>query len=235
MSWASPISTTDVGRSGLLLGFPTALGDEVWWEEDRPAEGGRRTVIHRAADGSREEVVPAPWDARTRVHEYGGRSYAVLPGRGIVFANCADQRLYRSADGVIEPLTPDDNARYADFTVHGDTIWCVREIVHDDGKVARAIVSVSPSGEVAELVTGSDFYAYPTISPDGEHLAYICWNYPRMPWVGTELRVTRIEGGGSWTVKGGLAESVLAPLWRDNRHLYVVSDWSGWWNLYQIG
>ncbi|MBO3746500.1 S9 family peptidase [Streptosporangiaceae bacterium NEAU-GS5] len=235
MSWPSPISTADVARSGLHLGFPTMLGDEVWWEEDRPAEGGRRTVVHRAADGSREELVPAPWDARTRVHEYGGRSYAVLPGRGIVFANHSDQRLYRAADGVIEPLTPDDHARYADFAVHDGTIWCVREVVHDDGKVARSIVSVSPDGEVVELVTGSDFYAYPTISPDGEHLAYICWNHPRMPWVGTELRVTRIEGGGSWTVKGGLTESVLAPQWRDNRHLYVVSDWSGWWNLYQIG
>jgi dipeptidyl aminopeptidase/acylaminoacyl peptidase len=31
---------------------------------------------------------------------------------------------------------------------------------------------------------------------------------------------------------GGEAESVLAPIWRDDRSLYVISDRSGWWNLY---
>ena len=36
-------------------------------------------------------------------------------------------------------------------------------------------------------------------------------------------------------VKGGLRESVLAPAWRDNTSLYVVTDWTGWWNIYQIG
>ena len=84
-TWPSPISTSGVARSGLRLGFPTALGDEVWWTEDRPAEGGRTTIVHRSADGTHHELLAAPWSARTRVHEYGGRSYAVVPGeaRGV--------------------------------------------------------------------------------------------------------------------------------------------------------
>jgi dipeptidyl aminopeptidase/acylaminoacyl peptidase len=32
-----------------------------------------------------------------------------------------------------------------------------------------------------------------------------------------------------------MQESVLAPLWRDTASLYVVTDWPGWWNLYQVG
>jgi dipeptidyl aminopeptidase/acylaminoacyl peptidase len=243
-SWPSPISTTDVARSGLHLGFPTVLGDEVWWEEDRPADGGRRTVVRRAADGTRSELLAAPWDARSRVHEYGGRSYAVVPGTGIVFVNHADQRLYLSQEGSDpRPLTPEPDLpsglRYADLLVHdgpdGPEVWCVRERHLDDGKVIRSIVSVTLSGDITERVGGSDFYASPTISPDGEHVAYICWNHPRMPWIGTELRITKISDGTSWTIKGGVTESVLAPRWRDDRHLYLVSDWSGWWNLYQIG
>lgn len=249
-AWPSPISTADVARSGLHLSFPTVLGDEVWWEEDRPADGGRRTVVHRAADGTRRELLTAPWDARTRVHEYGGRSYAVVPGSGIVFANHADQRLYLTrAASEPRPLTPEPDRpaglRYADLLVHdgpdGPEVWCVRERHLDDGaggapgKITRSIVSISLSGHVTERVSGSDFYASPAISPDGEHIAYICWNHPRMPWIGTEARITKISDGTSWTVKGGVTESVLAPLWRDNRHLYLVSDWSGWWNLYQIG
>ncbi|MEU6430534.1 prolyl oligopeptidase family serine peptidase [Microbispora sp. NPDC046973] len=249
----SPISTTDVARAGLRLGFPTVLGGETWWEEDRPAEGGRRTVVHRATDGVLTDLLPAPWDARTRVHEYGGRSYVVVPGHGIVFAHHPDQRLYlaRSRAGgepgpgaePPRPVTPEPDApgalRYADLRVEdgpdGPRVWCVRERHHQDAKVTRSIVAVEPTGagEVAEQVTGSDFYASPTPSPDGRHLAYICWNHPHMPWTGTELRVTRLSDGATWTVMGGPAESVLAPRWCDERRLYAVSDRSGWWNLYR--
>lgn len=234
--WPSPISTTDVARSGLRLGWPTALDGQVWWTEDRPDEGGRTTVMRRAADGTRAELLPAPWNARTRVHEYGGRPYTVTPAGEVVFANLADQRLYLLRDVTPDPLTPDDGCRYADLLVHDGHVWCVREHHHDDGKVSRAIVSIPlDGGQAREHAAGADFYASPAISPDGRHLAYVCWNHPRMPWNGTEVRVTRLADGASWTVRGGTAESVLAPQWKDDDHLYLISDWSGWWNLYQIG
>ncbi|MFG1964419.1 S9 family peptidase [Nonomuraea sp. NPDC049028] len=241
--WRSPISTTDVARSGRRLGWPTALDGQVWWTEDRPDEGGRTTIMHRAADGTCRELLPEPWSARTRVHEYGGRPYAVTPEGDVIFACLADQRLYlltnqadrtdRAAEPV--PLTPDGD-RYADLLVRDDQVWCVRERHTDDGKTTRAVVSIPVGGgETREWVTGGDFYASPAISPDGRHLAYITWNHPRMPWTGTELRVTRLSDGTSWTVGGGPSESVLAPSWKDDGHLYLISDRSGWWNLYQTG
>ncbi|GGO07182.1 dipeptidyl aminopeptidase [Microbispora rosea subsp. aerata] len=237
-----------MARSGLRLGFPTVLGGETWWEEDRPAEGGRRTVVHRAADGALTDLLPAPWDARTRVHEYGGRSYVVVPGHGVVFAHHADQRLYlaRVSGSRAErprPITPEPKEpaalRYADLRVHGGPdgprLWCVRERHHQDAEVTRSIVSVALTGdhEITEWVTGSDFYASPTPSPDGRHLAYVCWSHPHMPWTSTELRVTRLSDGATRLVMGGRDESVLAPVWCDDRRLYVVSDRSGWWNLYR--
>ncbi|WP_031162953.1 S9 family peptidase [Streptosporangium roseum] len=240
-TWPSPISSTGVARSGLRLGFPTVLGEEVWWAEDRPAEGGRTTIAHRDAGGTHRELLSAPWSARTRVHEYGGRSYVVVPGGGVVFANLADQRLYLLLPGA-EPrsITPrpdrESGLRYADMIVHDGQVWCVQER-HHDGGISRSIVSVPlDGGDVPrERVSGSDFYAGLALSPGGEHLAYICWDHPRMPWDGTELRITRLADGTSWTVGGGPSESVLAPQWRDDRHLYLISDRSGWWNLYQIG
>jgi dipeptidyl aminopeptidase/acylaminoacyl peptidase len=258
-----------VARGRLQLAFPAARGGQVWWQETRPDEGGRTVIVHRAADGRRRDLLPPPWNARTRVHEYGGMSYLPVPSPGtgagatagetgagsggIVFANDSDQRLYLAGDphaAAPRPLTPEPQdpgaLRYADFVLAPgqDEIWCVRE-QHDDAKVTRAIVAVpldgsgaQQPGAIRELVTGPDFFAYPTPSPDGSRLAWISWNHPRMPWDGTELRTALVSGGlpgPSRVIMGGLRESVLAPLWRDEGSLYVISDWAGWWNLYQVG
>jgi dipeptidyl aminopeptidase/acylaminoacyl peptidase len=278
--WPSPITAADVASCSLRLGFPTVIGGDIWWQEVRPDERGRSTVVRQAADGTQTTLLPEPWNARTRVHEYGGLSYLPVPapsaggqgakapsGRPIVFANYADQRLYlagpETAAGTGEPapLTPDPAAvaavtgtgtlaacalRYADFVLSPDQreVWCVHER-HDGGKVTRSIVAVPLDGSAAAdpeairtLVTGSDFFAYPTPSPDGSRLAWISWNHPHMPWDGTELRVATIEDGvpgRSRLLKGSLRESVLAPAWRDNSSLFVATDWTGWWNIYQVG
>jgi dipeptidyl aminopeptidase/acylaminoacyl peptidase len=283
-AWPSPITAADVARGRLRMAYPIVIGGEVWWQEGRPEEGGRATVVHRAAGGKVADLLPAPWNVRSRVHEYGGLSYLPVPrssvrpaaaggraprGHAVVFANYADQRLYVAEPDVAEgkeqprPITPDPVAahlgqaglRYADFALAPSRreIWCVQE-QHVDGKVTRSIVAVPLDGSAAgdpaairQLVTGSDFFAFPTPSPDGKRLAWISWNHPHMPWDGTELRVAMVTEaakgakGGAETVgqgrlvKGGLRESVLAPAWRDNSSLYVVTDWTGWWNIYQLG
>ncbi len=296
--WPSPIGAADIARGSARLSFPTVVGASTWWQEGRPAEGGRTTVVRCDADGTLTVLLPPPWNARTRVHEYGGRSYLPVPASAggsepsgsaplastvddtppIVFANADDQRLYLAgsqvADGTGEPMPltpdpttvvgpaarPDDGAhdagpgtmlaakalRYADFVLSPDRreIWCVREL-HQHGKVTRAIVAVpldgsggADPGAIRELVTGFDFFAFPTPSPDGRWLAWVCWNHPHMPWDGTELRIAPMAGGvagKSRLIKGSNRESVLAPLWRDNASLYVATDWSGWWNIYQVG
>ncbi len=262
-AWPSPITAADVAKGQVLISYPTVMGTDVWWQEGRPDEGGRVTVVHCDAAGHQQALLPVPWNARSRVHEYGGRSYLPVPprsgdaspaaaGQAIVFANYADQRLYRAARSAPQPLTPpatDDGLgelRFADFilSADGQEVWCVQER-HEGGKITRSLVAVPLDGSAAEdpaaireLVSGSDFFAFPTLSPDGSRLAWICWNHPRMPWDGTELRVAQIsEGvlGRGRLVKGGMRESVLAPVWRDETSLYVVSDWPGWWNLYQVG
>jgi dipeptidyl aminopeptidase/acylaminoacyl peptidase len=283
--WPSPISAAQVASGRTRLGFPILLGSSVWWQEDRPEESGRTTVM-RSDGGEPVPLLPAPWNARSRVHEYGGLSYLPIPAGaagaagaahpGFVFANFDDQRLYRAGGQEPVPLTPDPTVpgsaagpadggpgsradgtgpaaapgprglRYADFTFSPDAreIWCVRERHHGDA-VSRAIVAVPLDGSGADdpaairvLVTGADFFAFPTPSPDGQWLAFICWNHPHMPWDGTELRVAPVRDGvpgKGRLIKGSNRESVLAPLWRDNGSLYVVTDWTGWWNIYQVG
>jgi dienelactone hydrolase len=283
--WPSPISAADLARAPAAGRFPIVIGGSVWWQQLLPEEGGRTTIVHYSG-GKLATLLPAPWDARTRVHEYGGLSYLPIPrsgrsgragdqpgqgprGHRMVFANLADQRLYLApataglggASVPPAPLTPDPARvsaaagqgtlapgalRYADFALSPDRteVWCVQER-HEDGKVRRAIVAVPLDGSAAEapeairvLVEGADFFAYPTPSPDGKWLAWICWNHPHMPWDGTELRVAPIENGRPGKgrlLMGGQRESVLAPLWRGNTSLYVATDWPGWWNIYQVG
>jgi dipeptidyl aminopeptidase/acylaminoacyl peptidase len=261
-SWESPITAADVARGQVPLGFPSVAGDEVWWHEGRPDEGGRTTIMAAAKAGAEPRVlVPAPYNARTRVHEYGGRSYLPVPradgGFDLVFANFADQRLYHLAapgEDAAEPrpLTPEPviqaGLRYADLVLSRDgrEILCVREAHRDAGghAITRAIVAVPLDGSAASdpdavrvLVTGADFFAYPTPSPDGTRLAWISWDHPRMPWDGTELRVGPAAGttvSESTLVIGGPGESVLAPAWSGDDSLYVISDASGWWNLYEV-
>src|SRR6266566_1473748 len=264
--WPSPIDGAEVARKQVSLAFPVIDAAGVWWQESRPQEGGRVTVVCQGPDGGKRDLLPMPWNARTRVHEYGGKSYLPLPD-GFVFANFGDQRLYRCGMAASpvrpspQPLTPapagDAADRFADFVLspRGEELWCVRErhSVGQDGagqdgaeRITRAIVAVPLDGSAAGdpaairvLVSGSDFYAYPAPSPDGTRLAWICWDHPLMPWDGTELRVAALDGGGPVSDKsqqqlimGCDTESVLAPVWRDDRSLYVISDRSGWWNLY---
>jgi dipeptidyl aminopeptidase/acylaminoacyl peptidase len=234
-SWPSPISASDVAQAGISLGFALAFDGSVWWQEGRPAEGGRTTIVR---DG--EDLLPAPWNARNRVHEYGGRSYLPLSSGGFVFSNMDDQRLYLVRPGAApEPFTPADGDRYADLTPGPDgSLWCVRER-HAEGKVSRAIVAVGLDGAVRELVTGAGFFAFPTPSPDGRRIAWIDWDHPLMPWDGACLRVADLTGGPVRAadvpaLMGGPEESALAPAWRDDSHLYGISDKSGWWNLYLV-
>src|SRR5580693_7053639 len=244
--WPSPISGADVARKQVGLAFPTMVGSSVWWQEARPSEGGRQAVVRMGPDGVRQDLLPTPWNARTRVHEYGGQSFLPLPD-GFVFANFSDQRLYRAGAGAGEPspltAAPDDRAadRFADFVLSADgtEVWCVRER-HSDARITRSIVAVpldgsaaADAGAVRVLVSGSDFFAFPAPSPDGTRLAWICWDHPRMPWDGAELRVAAIgDTGNHRVVMGSNRESVLAPVWRDEHSLYLISDRSGWWNLY---
>ncbi|MGV9328529.1 prolyl oligopeptidase family serine peptidase [Streptosporangium sandarakinum] len=91
----SPIRPVDVARVDDRPLWVEICGEEVWWDEPRPHEGGRRCVVRRGPDGVPRDAIPQGWNSRNRLIEYGGRSWRPLPDGGVVFTNWSDQRIYR--------------------------------------------------------------------------------------------------------------------------------------------
>jgi dipeptidyl aminopeptidase/acylaminoacyl peptidase len=242
-SWRSPITADLIVAGTVRLGEIALDGEEVYWSESRPSEGGRSTIVRRTAAGRTEDVTPEPFNARTKVHEYGGGAYTVHDGT-VIFANFADGRLYRR-DRETEPraITPEAALRYADPVIDPkrDRLICVREDHREAGREAvNALVAVDRDGDDEGgrvLVAGNDFYSSPRLSADGGRLAWLTWNHPNMPWDGSELWVGELDENGALgrteRVAGGSDESIFQPEWGPNGTLYFVSDRTGWWNLYR--
>ncbi len=243
-SWKSPI-TTDLMISGSIrLGQIALDGSDTYWLEGRPAEKGRSVIVRHSSDGAITDLLPQPFNARTKVHEYGGGDYVVNNGT-LYFANFSDQRVYRIDAGAAPvAITPEAAYRYADFIfdAHVQRLLCVREDHTVSSREAiNTLVSLSteenPDGGRV-LVSGNDFYASPCLSPDGSRLAWLTWNHSNMPWDGTELWVGEMmpDGtlGSSTLVAGGLTESIFQPQWSPNGTLHFISDRTGWWNLYRV-
>jgi len=246
-SWKSPITSDLIVTATVGLGQTAVEGGDTYWIELRPSEGGRNCVVRRTADGRTEDVTPREFNARTRVHEYGGGDFAVREGT-VYFSNFSDQRLYRQAPGESpQAITPDAKYRYADpsFDARRGRLLAVREDHTVEGREAvSTVVSLSPGGEGNEdggrvLVSGNDFYSTPRLSPDGSRLAWLEWSHPNMPWDGCELWVADLNEDGTLgerrLVAGGPQESVIQPEWSPEGVLHFVSDRSNWWNIYRLG
>ncbi|MFO7245368.1 MAG: S9 family peptidase [Bacillota bacterium] len=224
-TWKSPITADLVVAGARQLGPIHVDGEYVYWLEGRPEERGRITVMRQGPGGRIEDLLPPPYYARSRVHEYGGGAFTVAGGV-VYFVNLVDQNIYRlvpgggtgsgagsgtgsgtgSGSGAAggpapspEPVTRTPDRRYADLVVDGQRrrLLCVREDHLPGGQVVNLIAAVSlDDGSETVLVQGNDFYASPRLSPDGRRLAWLTWNHPNMPWDGTELWVGDLDEEG---------------------------------------
>jgi len=243
-SWKSPITSDLIVQGGIGLGQIQFDGDDLYWVEQRPSEAGRNVVVKRTRDGKISDVTPAPFNARTRVHEYGGAAYVVDRGT-VYFSNYADQRVYRHDLGSApRAITPAVDLRYADAVIDRarNRLIAVREDHTGSGEAVNTIVALNLNGDDAGrsakiLVHGKNFYSNPRLNAAGTKLAWLQWNHPNMPWDGTELWVAELDGRGEVAspkkIAGGENESIFQPEWAPDGALYFVSDRTGWWNLYR--
>ncbi|MEP7158282.1 MAG: prolyl oligopeptidase family serine peptidase, partial [Chloroflexota bacterium] len=253
-SWPSEVSIEVAVSGSLALREPRLDGADVYWTEGRPEEQGRQVIVRwNEADGLRD-VTPAPFNARTMAHEYGGGWYAVSDGE-VFFANLEDGRIYRQArGGAPVALTAEGPYRYGDLLVDRprNRLLCVREdmtrVLADSGhgapeggRVAEpedALVAIDlDSGAASALQSGYDFYNCVRLSRDGARMAWLAWRHPNMPWDGNELWVADIDAEGRTVaarmVAGGPDEAIVQPEFAPDGAIVFASDRSGWWNLYR--
>lgn len=235
--WESPVSAAMVAEQGLSFGELVTRGEAVYWIERRPEEGGRNAIV-RHADGASIDVIPTGFNARNRVHEYGGGDIAPGPDGAVHFVNFADQRLYRVLPGQ-EPaaISPEGPWRFADCVLDAgrDRLICVGEDHGGGGEPRNLIVAVSmKGGEIVELAGGSDFAASPRIDPTGSRLAWITWDHPDMPWDKTTLWLADIASDGSLRNVRKVADdaAIQQPQWASDGSLHYLSDAGGWWNIH---
>ncbi|CAN5700989.1 S9 family peptidase [soil metagenome] len=265
-AWPSPITAAKLIEGAAGVSEVRADGGDVWWNEQRPSEGGRYQLVRRSSGGQRHDLFPTwdpeaeggAWNARTAVMEYGGGAWAVRGGT-VVFANWADQRLYRvDGGGVPVAISPEPSVaraqRWSEPTWLDDGwLVCVREshepdVVAAHGEATNELVALPIDGSAVEdptlvrvLATGADFVQSPAVH--GDRLAWLQWDHPRMPWDGTELLLGTVDrdADGAPTglsdvavVAGGPEESVVQPGFLASGDLVFCTDRNGWWTPYRV-
>lgn len=242
-SWPSPITADAVAAATPRMDGARFVGDEIWWGQTVAHEGGRTTVRRRRADATVEDVLPAPLNARSRVHEYGGGAWTVAEG-DLVYSEKSDQRLWAlEPGGTPRALTPLDSAsRFGGLVFAAGRLLAVRERHGGSALPHRDIVEIPLDGSAAtdasrlvSVVAGSDFLAQPALSPDGSQLAWVAWNHPDMPWDRSEVRVGHLDGGrvATWRSVGASNTASLQPTWTGPDELTFVDDPTGRWNLWR--
>jgi dipeptidyl aminopeptidase/acylaminoacyl peptidase len=248
-TWPSPITPELAARASRRTGLLQAGGGRIYWSESRPEEQGRQVIVGAGPDGRREDILPPPFSARSRVHEYGGGEFMVA-GETVYFVNDKDQQIYvLSPGGQPRKLTDAPGTRFADLILDDarDRLIGVAETHAQGGRAgahsppANTLVAIAlgggQRGRVTELATGRDFYASPRVSPDGTELAFLAWNLPDMPWDSASLLLARIRDDGDLgrprRIAGGNGSATVQPEWGPDGNLYFAWDETGWGCLYR--
>ncbi|KAJ4263651.1 hypothetical protein NW762_006475, partial [Fusarium torreyae] len=227
--WESPTSVDSIVSKMRNLSAPRASprSERAFYTESR--EDGSVTIVEILKDGIRE-VLPAGYNAKNSVYEYGGSPYAVLPDDRIIFSNKGDTVHVLSPDSKeVSKLIGDPNLRYSNFEANPASPWVLatqEDHEHDTpDQVRNYIVAINTeTAEVKRILDTADFYYEPSFSADGSRLAWLEWNHPELPFDAARLYSATWHDNGSISgtrlIAGKDREGVAEPRWGPDGSLF---------------
>lgn len=236
-SWPSPLSAEALASAGSRIDGARYADGAIWWSESVPTERGRMRVLRQDADGSVTEALPAPWGARSRVHEYGGGAWTVAEDGVLLFVDGDSQRVHRLDPGATAPVPlTTAGPQHGGLRLQQGRLFAVREDLSASPH-RRAIVEIPLDGSAADddtavtVVQGGDgFFAHPALSPDGTRLALVAWDERRMPWDAASAVAVDLATGTRTPIP---ARAPLQPEWLSDEQLLYADDTTGRWNLHR--
>lgn len=244
--WPSSIAPETMSRGGARYAFPTLHARGALFTESRPWDAGRNVIVLSDTEGQLRDLIPAPFSARCKVHEYGGLPY-VTSGDTLYFIEQKDGRVYKTNLDGAAPMAVSAPSPFRlcepilDAT--RNRLLFVGELHAEGAKVENGIVALDlATGATHWLIRGLDFVASPALSPDGQALALLTWSLPNMPWDASQLRVAMLDGAGGVVsqrvIAGGEEGAAFQPTWNARGDLVfaleakVENDAA--WNLHRI-
>lgn len=237
-TWDSPIDASMVAQDNIAFQDLVLDNNNIYWSEMRPPENGRYVIVKQSNDSSNQDMLPQDYNARNRVHEYGGASF-IVKNDIIYFINYKDQKIYEIKPNEKPRAITPKGTRFADMHITPFGIVAIAESHSKNIPPENYIAHIDiHSGKISRITSGYDFYAGIAISHDYKNIAWICWNQPNMPWDNNELWTAKFSDNGITTPQqvdpNTSEQSFFQPQWRHDNQLFVVSDKSNWWNLYSV-
>ena len=244
--WRSNWSAAQAAAAGREINELKASAQGVFWTESDPETA--QTVLYRYQHSTQQIAVltAVGFSVRSRVYEYGGASFCLLP-HGVVFTNESDQQLYlQTWHGPPQALTQRSQCRYADvqFDPLTNSIIAIEEehqahvVMHRLVCISLSVSHTSTQHAIRVIHSGSDFYAAPRLSPDGQRLAWITWQRPDQPWTQTQLMCAQRKPAQTWSAPVSIAgtqgdAALQQPQFDQQNRLTVLNDQEGYWQPWQ--
>ena len=247
----APLSAELVLGRTPSLKEPQLIAGRLLWQEQRPHERGRTTLMLREPGAATaRELTPGSWNLRCRIHEYGGGACAAGQRASgetvVVFVDDNDRCLWRLSLEAVgsEPqrlIEPDSDGRF-NGALGGGLIDSRHDrwigVLERDGRDQLVAVPLQ-GGAIEPLHTAADFCGYPALNPSGSRLAWVEWQQPCLPWDRSQLWLAEVSSDGQLLEARAVAGStpaepqgcsVFQPIWAGTQ-LLVSNDRSGYWNL----
>ena len=184
-----------------------------------------------AADGSGPPVVVTAEHALGRVGAYRGGMWCWRSDDSLAVVRADGSVAIIDVDGGTHSVVRHDGQAAAPVSWSGGLLFS------SERPDALDVVEVPMAGEVVDSGgrrwSQADFAWDPTVSADGDLVAWHEWDLAAMSWTTSRIVVARRSDGATHVVAGGDGIAAGQPRFSpDGTHLAYVTDESGFWNVH---